>query len=246
MEELRLFALKGMADELEKPAKDKESGGKHPERMIENGGDPERKRHHDQRNAKAMAEPVYRMCMAARVLRDPLFAAASTKHGGIINPALLLRRQQKDPRGPGMYVAVRRNFLMFADIGALQAESDDLAFVVNGKCAYQHHVAWKIPNRFVQIDHSIFAGPKESTRSHGACNFAHYLAGVIDVEGFTVNCAGLSAQGLNSGSAGPDESANASAALGSPDDRSAVINMVSVAAGIARKNAKVLHCAVLP
>ena len=84
MEKLRLFVFKGVADELQKPAKDKESGGKHPERMIENGGHGQRQRHHDQRNAKAMAEPVDRMSMAAGVLRDPLFAAASTKHGRII------------------------------------------------------------------------------------------------------------------------------------------------------------------
>jgi hypothetical protein len=100
MEELRLFALKGMADELEKPAKDKESGGKHPERVIENGGDRERKRHHDQRNTKAMAEPVYRMSMAARVLRDPLFAAASTKHGRIITQHSYCGVSRKTRVGP--------------------------------------------------------------------------------------------------------------------------------------------------
>ena len=38
MEKLRLFVLKGVANELQKPAKDEESGGEHPERMIENGG----------------------------------------------------------------------------------------------------------------------------------------------------------------------------------------------------------------
>ena len=37
MEKLRLFVLKGVANELKKPAKNEESGGKHPERMIENG-----------------------------------------------------------------------------------------------------------------------------------------------------------------------------------------------------------------
>jgi len=87
MEELRLFALKGVAYELQKPAKNEESRGKHPERMIKNSGDGQRKRHHDQRNTKTMAEPVYWMSMAARVLRDPLFAAASIKHGRIITAA---------------------------------------------------------------------------------------------------------------------------------------------------------------
>ena len=84
MEELRLFVFKGVANELQKPAKNEESGDKHPERMIENGRYPKRQRRHNQRYAKAMAKPVDRMCMAACVLGDPLFAAASTKHGRII------------------------------------------------------------------------------------------------------------------------------------------------------------------
>jgi len=37
LEELRRFMFKSVANELQKPAKDKKSGGKHPERMIENG-----------------------------------------------------------------------------------------------------------------------------------------------------------------------------------------------------------------
>ncbi len=78
LEELRLFVLKGVADELQKPAKDEESGGEHPEWMIKNGGYGQRQGHNDQRNAKAMAKPVDRMGMAAGVLCDPLFAGAST------------------------------------------------------------------------------------------------------------------------------------------------------------------------
>jgi hypothetical protein len=89
VEKLRLFVFKGVANELQKPAKDEESGGKHPERMIENGRDPKRQRHHNQGYPKAMAEPVDWMCMAACVLRDPLFAAASTKHGRIITQTWL-------------------------------------------------------------------------------------------------------------------------------------------------------------
>ena len=84
MEKLRLFVLKGVANELQKAANDEESGGKHPERMIENGRHAKRQRHHNQRNAKAMAKPVDRMSMAAGILRNPLFAAASTKHARII------------------------------------------------------------------------------------------------------------------------------------------------------------------
>jgi hypothetical protein len=78
LKELRSLVLKGVTNELQKPAKDEESGGKHPERMIENSGHGKRQREHDQRNAKAMAESIDRMGMAACVLRDPLFAGAST------------------------------------------------------------------------------------------------------------------------------------------------------------------------
>jgi hypothetical protein len=77
LEELWLFVFKGVANELQKPAKDEESGGKHPERMEENGGYGERQGQDNQRNAKAMAEPVDRMGMAACVLCDPMFAGAS-------------------------------------------------------------------------------------------------------------------------------------------------------------------------
>ena len=84
VKKFRFFVLKGVADELKKPAKDKESGSEHPQRMIKNGSHRQRQRHHDQRNAKAMAAPVDWMCMAAGVLCDPLFAAASTRHGRII------------------------------------------------------------------------------------------------------------------------------------------------------------------
>ena len=84
MKELRWFVLKGVADELQKPAKNEKSRGKHPERMIENGRDAKRKRHHNQWYAKAMAKPVDRMSMTACVLGNPLFATASTKHRRII------------------------------------------------------------------------------------------------------------------------------------------------------------------
>ena len=85
MEKLRFFMFKGVANELQKPAKNEEPGGKHPEWTIENGRHAKRQRHHNQRYAQAMAEPVDWMSMAACVLGDPLFAAASTKHGRIIN-----------------------------------------------------------------------------------------------------------------------------------------------------------------
>ena len=43
LKKLWRFMLKGVANELQKPAKDEESGGEHPERMIENCGHGQRK-----------------------------------------------------------------------------------------------------------------------------------------------------------------------------------------------------------
>src|SRR5690242_12752719 len=92
VKKLRFFVFKGVADELENPAEDKQAGSKHPERMEENGRDAERQRSHDQRNANAMAQPVDWMGMAACILRDPLFAGASAKHARIITDVSIPER----------------------------------------------------------------------------------------------------------------------------------------------------------
>ena len=105
LEEFRWLVLKGVADELQKPSKNEESGGKHPKPMIEDGAHGKRQREHNQRNAKAMAETVDRMGMAACVLRDPLFARASAQHGRII-PQLLPARL---PFNPQLYCGVSKN-----------------------------------------------------------------------------------------------------------------------------------------
>lgn len=265
MEKLRLFVLKSVANELKKPAKDEESGGKHPERMIENGRHPKRQRYHDQRYAKAMAKPVDRMSMAASVLGNPLFAAASTKHGPDYNPDVaalqllaiglllrarpvrsqpLLRRKQKSPRGSRMDVAICRNFLMLAHVGIFQPECDDLAFFIDGKGSNQHHVTRQVGDFCVQVDQAGMAGPKECSRPQGACEFSNHLASIVDVKGLTINT--ISPKRLHSGSAGPDKSPNTAAAFRRANYRSAVVNMIGAAAGIARKNTKVLHGAVLP
>src|SRR5690348_7456915 len=57
--------------------------------------------------------------------------------GIITDGNLLLWSQQKNPRRSGMDVAVCRDLLMAIDFGALQPESHDLPFVVDGKRAYQ-------------------------------------------------------------------------------------------------------------
>ncbi|MCU1331616.1 MAG: hypothetical protein JWM08_608 [Candidatus Angelobacter sp.] len=69
--------LKSVADELQKPAKDEQSSGEHPEWMVENGDYGQRQRYYDQRNAEAMAKPVNRVSMTACVLCNPLLAGAS-------------------------------------------------------------------------------------------------------------------------------------------------------------------------
>jgi len=77
VKELRLFALKCVADELEYPPENKQARGIDPKEMNENTHDEEHQRDHDEGNAKGMAKPVHRMLMAARILRNPLFVAAS-------------------------------------------------------------------------------------------------------------------------------------------------------------------------
>ena len=77
LKELWRLVLKRVANELQKPAKNEESGGEHPQGMIEDSCYAQREREHDQRNSQTMAKPVDRMRVAARVLRDPLFAGAS-------------------------------------------------------------------------------------------------------------------------------------------------------------------------
>lgn len=80
MEELRWLALKGVADELEDPSEDEESGGVDPEMMDEDAGDRDGGREQDQRDAEGMAEAVDGMLMAGGVLGDPFGAGAVAEH----------------------------------------------------------------------------------------------------------------------------------------------------------------------
>jgi hypothetical protein len=77
VEELGLFALKGVANELQGPSEDEQAKGVHPEPMEKDGGYSERKRHEDERNAEGMAHPVDWMLVASCVLRNPLFVGSS-------------------------------------------------------------------------------------------------------------------------------------------------------------------------
>ena len=80
MEELRLFALEGMTDELKRPSDQKDGEAISPERMGEDAGYEKSQREHNQRDSEAMAGAVDGMPMAAGILVNPLFAGAVAKH----------------------------------------------------------------------------------------------------------------------------------------------------------------------
>src|SRR4029079_1794809 len=80
VEELGRLALEGMADELEDPADQEQRERDGPEAADEQHDHRQRQRQRDQRNAKRVAEPVDRVLMALRVLRDPLVPRASPEH----------------------------------------------------------------------------------------------------------------------------------------------------------------------
>ncbi len=77
MEELRSLTLEGVSDELQRPSEEEEGKSVDPQPVDKDGGQEEHERDDNCRNAESMAGPVYRMLMAARVLRDPLFVRAS-------------------------------------------------------------------------------------------------------------------------------------------------------------------------
>ena len=135
---------------------------------------------------------------------------------------------------------------MAADIGVFKAESDDLPFLIDGKSANQHHVSGKVGDRFVQVDQSVWLVQRKARVPRSMRLLADDLALQYSRQRLRCRCHQNRIQRLHSGGAGPDKSANASAALGRADDHAIVIDMVGAAAGIAGKNAQVLHCAVLP
>src|SRR4029077_2069706 len=159
--------------------------------------------------------------------------------------SLLLRCQQKNPRWPGMYVAVRRDLLMTIDLGALQPESHDLPFVIDENGARQHYISGKVCDRFVQIDQLALARPEKCPGPKTVCDLANHLAGVVDSEGLAINPFGQ-VQRQHSGGAGPHKSAYASAARRSSHNDSAVIDVIGAATGVTFQDAQVLHDAVFP
>ena len=81
MKELRLFALKRMADELERPSHQEKRQRTNPQPMHEYGSYKYCERKHNAWYPERMTQPVYRMLMAAGILSDPLFVGAAAQHG---------------------------------------------------------------------------------------------------------------------------------------------------------------------
>ena len=81
MEELGLFALEGVSDKLQRPAKEEQTEGIDPEGMEEEASQGQRERDQNGRDTESVAGAVYRMLVAGGVLRDPLLAGAIAQHG---------------------------------------------------------------------------------------------------------------------------------------------------------------------
>jgi hypothetical protein len=83
-----------MSDELQYPSRHKQADRHWPKALNKKSRNTQDQRDYDHGNAEGMADPIHRMCMAAGVLRDPLFVCASTQHGwsflirGIYQPSL--------------------------------------------------------------------------------------------------------------------------------------------------------------
>ncbi len=80
MEEFRRLAFKGVSDELEDPADNKECRRNFPEAAHKDRYRREQERKDDQGNADSVAEAIHRILMAGGVLRDPVIPRASEEH----------------------------------------------------------------------------------------------------------------------------------------------------------------------
>jgi hypothetical protein len=76
-EEFGWLAFEGVADELEDPSDYEKPERVEPQAMEEEGGDEDRNRDQNRRNAEGVAEAISRVLVAAGVLGDPLFAGSS-------------------------------------------------------------------------------------------------------------------------------------------------------------------------
>ena len=81
MEKFGFFALEGMSDELQCPAKNEQAERVDPERVEEESGNRQQRGEEDGRDAEGVAGAVDRMLVAGGILGNPLFAGAVTQHG---------------------------------------------------------------------------------------------------------------------------------------------------------------------
>ncbi len=84
VKKLRLLALEGMADELERPSRKEKHKCVNPQAVNEDGPEEQRKRNQNCRNPQGVAYPVDRVLMAAGILRDPLFIRAVAEHSDLM------------------------------------------------------------------------------------------------------------------------------------------------------------------
>ncbi len=89
MKELRLFALKSVPDKLKRPSQKKKSNPIKPQPANEDATEKQNKRNENGWNPQRVAQAVYRMPMAVRISRDPLFVGArfvraAALHGDLI------------------------------------------------------------------------------------------------------------------------------------------------------------------
>ena len=86
LNELRRLAFNRMPDKLQRPSKT-EQPQPHPQQSVpHNPRHQHRQRHHNDRYPKRMCQPVQRMLMALRILRNPAIPTPSTKHGRHTTP----------------------------------------------------------------------------------------------------------------------------------------------------------------
>jgi hypothetical protein len=81
-EELRGFALEGVADELKNPSQDEQQQCENPQTVEEDAGEEDYERRKNQGDAERVTGAVYRVLMTGGVPCNPLLRCASAKHGG--------------------------------------------------------------------------------------------------------------------------------------------------------------------
>jgi hypothetical protein len=86
LQELRRLSLNRMSNELQRPTETKQSHSNPQQAVPHHRRHQHRKRHHDDRYTKRMRQPIQRVLMALRVLRNPTLPTPSTKHAEHTTP----------------------------------------------------------------------------------------------------------------------------------------------------------------